>query len=82
MSLLSTFSNKAPNKVFISISMGAVAGILYAFLIPLVMSSIAPKDARFGYEDDVKTLMFGIEVFNYKLVRTNWYGQDNGINQH
>ena len=47
--------------------MGAVAGILYAFLIPLVMSSIAPKDARFGYEDDVKTLMFGIEVFNYKL---------------
>ena len=40
MKLFEAFSKKSPNKVFVSIVLGALAGISYASLIPLVLSAV------------------------------------------
>lgn len=66
MSILSTFSRKAPNRVFISIILGALAGVCYSALIPLVLSSIAPEDTRLVPVNEIKQI-FGVDVINYKL---------------
>ena len=42
MNLLRLFTDKSPNKVFLSMLLGALAGIGYSLLIPLVLVSIAP----------------------------------------
>ncbi len=46
MKLFAAFSAKAPNKVFISIVLGALAGIAYSLLIPLVLNSLEPEVRR------------------------------------
>ena len=67
MSLLSSFSQKAPNRVFLSIILGAVAGICYASLIPLVLSGIRAEEPRFSRLTDQIEVIWGIEVSNYQL---------------
>lgn len=67
MRLFAEFTRRAPNKVFISIVLGALAGIAYALLIPLVLSSLdAPNDHLGGRSGQVDTIL-GFEVFNYKF---------------
>ncbi|CAD1792178.1 cyclic peptide export ABC transporter [Xanthomonas euroxanthea] len=45
MNLLTEFSRSAPNKAYIGIVMGGLAGICYAFLIPLVSLALAGDGA-------------------------------------
>ena len=67
MSILSTFSRKAPNRVFISVVLGALAGICYSALIPLVLSSISPVDANFTAHNDNVDSILSFDVMHYKL---------------
>jgi putative ATP-binding cassette transporter len=67
MNLITIFSQKAPNRVFLSIVFGAAAGILYSFLIPLVLISI-PKENGLAEEanNEIFTIL-SLEVSNYKI---------------
>ncbi len=67
MSIFSTFSHRAPNRVFISIVLGGLSGVCYSALIPLVLLSIRPQDSSFEpINDDVATLL-SFEVAHYQL---------------
>ncbi|MEM9103607.1 MAG: cyclic peptide export ABC transporter [Pseudomonadota bacterium] len=66
MSTLTTFSQKAPNRVFVAILFGALAGVFYAALIPLVLSSIQSEDVALVSENNVQTLWI-FDIINYKL---------------
>ncbi|MBV6325522.1 cyclic peptide export ABC transporter [Duganella violaceipulchra] len=46
MKLFAAFSAEAPNKVFFSIVLGALAGVAYALLIPLVLASLTVELER------------------------------------
>jgi putative ATP-binding cassette transporter len=67
MKLFSLFTDKAPNKVFFSIVLGAMAGICYSFLIPLVLNSIG--DNGYGETAAIKEAhqFLGFEVSNYNF---------------
>lgn len=67
MKLFEAFGRKAPNRVFLSILLGALAGVSYAMLIPLVLSALKPDDAglRLAVPDTVTVL--GWEVSNYRF---------------
>lgn len=67
MSIFSTFSKKAPNRVFISIVLGAVAGIGYSILIPLVLIAISPADATLDNTKEELATVLSFEVANYKI---------------
>ena len=67
MNFLSLFSKKAPNLVFISILLGAVSGVLYSAIIPLVLSSVQPEDNNFESIKQISDTFLTIEVANYKL---------------
>jgi putative ATP-binding cassette transporter len=61
--LFQLFIQHAPNRVFMSIVLGAFAGVCYAFLIPLVLvgldgSTAARKDS---------TPFLGVDIYQYKL---------------
>jgi putative ATP-binding cassette transporter len=67
MKLFEAFARKAPNKVFLSILLGAFAGISYALLIPLVLSALAvDKQGLKSAVPETITLM-GWEVSNYRF---------------
>ncbi|KKE85717.1 cyclic peptide export ABC transporter [Pseudoalteromonas luteoviolacea] len=66
MSTLSTFSKKAPNRVFIAISLGAFAGIFYAALIPLVLSTITPDSSGLETTNSVQSFWL-FDVIDYKM---------------
>lgn len=67
MKLFAAFSERAPNKIFASIVLGALAGIAYALLIPLVLECLAvPVDGEEQRAQQVATVL-GLEVFNYKF---------------
>lgn len=67
MKLLALLTAKAPNKVFLSMLLGALAGIGYALLIPIVLVSIGSRtgDSALGTKM-VKTFL-SFEVSNYKF---------------
>jgi putative ATP-binding cassette transporter len=69
MNLFHEFSNKAPNRVFLSVVLGALAGVSYAILIPLVLMAlhVAPKGLTY-VPDEVHTF-FSYEVSNFKYAR-------------
>jgi putative ATP-binding cassette transporter len=66
MELFKLFSSKSPNKVFISLILGVLAGISYAILIPIVMASI-------DHRNDLTTVLdntihiYGLEISNYRF---------------
>lgn len=67
MKLLDIFLEKAPNKIFFSVLLGALAGVSYALLIPLVLNSLSTGDAELvPLYDDVTTL-FGIKIAQYEF---------------
>ncbi|HLM58376.1 MAG TPA: cyclic peptide export ABC transporter [Pyrinomonadaceae bacterium] len=67
MNLLRLFTDKAPNKVFLSMLLGAVAGIGYSLLIPLVLVSIAPGSGEEGLGTNMVRRFLWMEVSNYKF---------------
>jgi len=67
MNLLRLFTDKSPNKVFLSMLLGAIAGIGYSLLIPLVLVSIAPGSGREGLGTNMVRPFLWMEVSNYKF---------------
>jgi putative ATP-binding cassette transporter len=65
MGLFSAFIDKAPNRVFISITLGALAGMSYAMLIPLILSAVEVESELFKtVVGDTQTL-WSFEIANY-----------------
>jgi putative pyoverdin transport system ATP-binding/permease protein len=67
MKLLKLFSSRAPNKVFVAIVAGALAGIAYALLIPLMMSSLNAPGAGLTVVDDHNYQVFGFYIARPKF---------------
>jgi putative ATP-binding cassette transporter len=65
MNLFSEFSRKAPNRVFISILLGALSGISYALLIPLILNVLKEGDPRLTeISSGGPVRLFGLDVAN------------------
>jgi putative ATP-binding cassette transporter len=67
VNLLTTFTRFAPDKIFIAIILGVVAGICYSALIPIVMMGIAPSDPAFITSEDNIEFVFNFKVSNYDI---------------
>ncbi|MCK8108981.1 cyclic peptide export ABC transporter [Pseudoalteromonas sp. 2CM41L] len=67
MSILGLFSKHAPNKTFISIGCGILAGGLYSLLIPLVMLAIEPRNSGIGIVASKPQLVGMVEITNTNL---------------
>ena len=67
MSLFATFVNKAPNRVFASILLGAMAGICYALLIPLILTALEVENGIFKVADSTAETVLSFEVANYSF---------------
>ena len=65
MKLFDMFVQRAPNRIFLSIVLGALSGICYSLLIPLVQAGINGSGDAAGSSDT--TMLFGFEVYEYKL---------------
>ncbi len=66
MKLFDVFTKKAPNKIFLAVVLGAVAGIAYSLLIPLVLNALQP--AAQGLESDQgQVVVAGWYISNYKF---------------
>lgn len=57
MRFLSEYEKLAPNKLFVSLVFGVVAGILYAALIPIVIHSVSDLAESMYVESDVSTFL-------------------------
>ncbi|HEV7919165.1 MAG TPA: cyclic peptide export ABC transporter [Thermoanaerobaculia bacterium] len=64
MKLFEAFSKKSPNKVFLSILLGAMAGISYAWLIPLVLSAVTADNGAMKAVFPQTVRVLGFEVSN------------------
>lgn len=62
MKLFSQFATHAPNRVFVSVVLGALSGICYALLIPLVLSAIRAEDPRLAQVAAPLPRFLGIEI--------------------
>ena len=67
MNLLRLFTDQAPNKVFLSMLLGAIAGIGYSMLIPVVLVSIAPSSGENPLGTDMVRPFLWMDVSNYKF---------------
>ena len=67
MKLLRLFTDKAPNRVFVSMLLGALAGVCYSLLIPVVLVSIAPSSGKDGLGTNMTRWFLWMEVSNYKF---------------
>ncbi|MFT4928931.1 MAG: putative ATP-binding cassette transporter [Phenylobacterium sp.] len=67
MKLFDAFSKQAPNKVFISILLGMLSGVSYAFLIPIVLGAITIDPSGVVQAESTVRTIWGIEVTNYKV---------------
>ena len=69
MKVMNEFGKFAPNAVFISMFLGAIAGICYVGLIPLILISLE-NNAELQYQSENLNLYFGVEVVNDKIALT------------
>jgi putative pyoverdin transport system ATP-binding/permease protein len=67
MNLLELFSKHAPNKVFIAIFLGALSGVAYALLIPVMLTSLETAPAGLSIADTGMREIFGISVAKPKF---------------
>ena len=67
MKLLALLTAKAPNKVFLSMLLGALAGIGYALLIPIVLVSIGSRTGESSLGTKMVKTVLWFEVSNYKF---------------
>lgn len=67
MNLLRLFTDKAPTKVFISMLLGAIAGIGYSLLIPIVLVSVVPGSGNDTLGTSMVRPFLWMEVSNYKF---------------
>lgn len=67
--LFSEFVKQSPNSVFISVVLGALSGISYSLLIPLVVNSLERESTRFETaSSDVHTVL-SLEISNYAFAK-------------
>ena len=66
MNALSLFTDYAPNRTFIAIAFGALAGVFYALLIPIVMNALTVQQDGLVLTDNI-VMWFGIEVVHSKF---------------
>lgn len=64
MNLFAEFSQKSPNKVFVSIVLGGLSGVCYSLLIPLILNVLRPGDARLEEIATAPTRFLSLEVAN------------------
>lgn len=67
MSILSSFSQRAPNKVFIAMLLGTLAGMAYTMVIPLVMNVLDQGPAAFATTEPETISLFGWQVSHYRF---------------
>ena len=67
MKLFESFTQAAPNKVFASILFGALSGISYALLIPLVLTSIERSDGQLEADISEPYTFLTFEVANHQF---------------
>lgn len=65
MKLFSTFVKSAPNRVFASIILGAIAGVSYSLLIPLVLNSLEYNSDGFETVETVPVTLLSYEIANF-----------------
>ena len=66
MKLLALLVRRAPNRVFFSIVLGAIAGASYALIIPLVLNALEPARAGLEKQSIGPAFFFAWEVSHYK----------------
>lgn len=67
MNLFSEFSRRAPNKVALSIVLGALSGLLYSLLIPLVLSVLETPSPGLQTVAAAPTRILSIEIADAPL---------------
>lgn len=67
MNLFSEFSRRAPNKVALSIVLGAFSGVLYSLLIPLVLSVLEKPSSGLQTVGGAPSRFLSLEVANAPL---------------
>jgi putative ATP-binding cassette transporter len=67
MKLLGSFAEKAPNTVFVSIVLGALAGAAYTLIIPLVLGVLAPQSGEFVSADSDIAEIFSWQISHYRF---------------
>ena len=67
MTLFSSFSERGPNKIFISMLLGALAGFSYSMLIPIILNSIS-KDSGMVLQASAEMFtIFSIKISNHQF---------------
>ena len=69
VNILSLLTEKSPNKVFLSVVLGGISGVAYAFLIPIVLFAIREDSGSYRLLDTVKDSVWGLDVANYPFAR-------------
>jgi len=67
VTLLGSFAAKAPNKVFLSVVLGALAGASYALIIPLVLRVLAPDAGGLETIGSETREVLGWQVSHWRL---------------
>ncbi len=62
MNLFTILSRKAPNRIFISIFFGALSGMVYSFMIPLITAALKQPDGRFQTVEAVNTTFLMLKI--------------------
>lgn len=65
MEALILFSKYAPNRTFVAVIFGALSGLFYALLIPIVVQSLTPEDAGYIVKNEVVSYL-GVDVSRSK----------------
>ena len=53
MNALALFTKYAPNRTFLAVLFGALSGMFYAFLIPIVLSAVSQEGSSLNVSDEV-----------------------------
>lgn len=64
---LGSFAEKAPNKVFVAVMLGALAGAAYTLIIPMVLSVLNPDGGDFATVGRDTVVVLSWEVSNYRF---------------
>ncbi|MHB1059233.1 MAG: cyclic peptide export ABC transporter [Rhodanobacter sp.] len=67
MKIFDAFAKRSPNRVFVAIVLGSLAGMAYALIIPLVLAVLNPDGSRFDAVGKVSTTFLGWEVSDYRF---------------
>ncbi|WP_146232219.1 cyclic peptide export ABC transporter [Pseudomonas mosselii] len=67
MMFISEFGRKAPNRLFIALILGSLAGVCYAFLIPVVLSVLSGQGDGLSSVAEARYTFLSIEIANHKM---------------